>query len=50
MTAHYISPARPRRPDVEPTLAERGLFADVIRPLRQSLEDVFFELTGEADE
>ena len=28
-------------------LAERGCFASVIRPLNQSLEGVFFELTGE---
>jgi ABC-2 type transport system ATP-binding protein len=31
-------------------LAEHGLFADVIRPLRQSLEDVFFELVDEAEQ
>lgn len=28
-------------------LAERGLFADVLRPVRQTLEEVFFELVDE---
>ena len=26
-------------------LAERGLFADVLQPMQQTLEEVFFELT-----
>jgi ABC-2 type transport system ATP-binding protein len=28
-------------------LADRGLYADVLRPVQQSLEEAFFELTGE---
>jgi ABC-2 type transport system ATP-binding protein len=30
-------------------LAERGLFADVLRPVRQTLEEVFFELVDDGD-
>ncbi len=30
-------------------LAERGLYADVLRPVQQTLEEVFFELTDETD-
>ena len=34
--------------DVNRLLAEHGLYASVIRPVRHTLEEVFFELTGEA--
>ena len=48
--ALHISGAGVEGRAVNRYLAERGLFADVIRPLRQSLEDVFFELVDEAEQ
>lgn len=45
--ALYIEGAGDQGEALNRLLAGNGLYASVIRPMRHSLEDVFFELTGE---
>ncbi|HEY5476490.1 MAG TPA: ABC transporter ATP-binding protein [Tepidiformaceae bacterium] len=43
----FIAGAGMQAADVNRLLATNGLYASVLRPLKHSLEEVFFELTGE---
>jgi ABC-2 type transport system ATP-binding protein len=43
----YIDGAGAQAAEINRLLASNGLYASVLRPLRHSLEDVFFELTGD---
>jgi ABC-2 type transport system ATP-binding protein len=45
--ALYVSGPGSEGRSVNRFLVERGLFADVLRPVHQSLEEAFFELTAE---
>jgi ABC-2 type transport system ATP-binding protein len=48
--ALHISGAGVEGRTVNRFLAERGLFADVLRPVRQTLEEVFFELVDDGEQ
>ena len=48
--AIYITGASPDAADLNRLLATNGLYASVIRPVSQSLEAVFFEITGESSD
>ena len=48
--AFYLDGAGEDGAAVNRFLVERGLFASAITPIHHSLEDVFFELTGEGDQ
>ena len=48
--ALYISGTGIEGRTVNQFLAERGLFVDVLRPVRQTLEEVFFELVDDGEQ
>jgi ABC-type multidrug transport system ATPase subunit len=48
--AYFVHAAEEAGAEVNRYLAAAGQYASLIQPVRQSLEDAFFELTGEGDQ